>query len=478
MNTAHFVRSSLPGGSKILLAALALAVLGGCASVPRDAGFSDVQGLVRDRLPQKVVWNRDSEDDRRAQAAVRDILAHPLSADDAVQVALLNNPGLQATYEELGISQADLVQAGLLQNPLFFWSRLSSDSVRTTSYGVEFNFLSFLVQPTLKKLGSARFEQTKLLVTDRILNLAGDVRSAYFNAIASEQGAAMMKKIALSAEAAAQLAARQYAAGTMSRVNQTAMQIFYAETLADLTRAEAESRADRERLNRLMGLWGTDVAWRLPKRLPDPPATLPPLSHLENLAMERRPDVAAARREAVLMADALGLTRDYRFLNILSVGAETETNTGESRKTGPSVALELPIFDQGQARVARYEAQLRQAGQRLRETAINARSEVREARDRMVTARELAIFQQKAILPLRQKILEETGLFYNGMLKGVYELLEAQRQQMEGGRQYTSAVRDYWVAQTQLERAIGGPLPSTADTAVNTPSPSTDSGAR
>jgi outer membrane protein, heavy metal efflux system len=102
---------------------LAMAALGvflsGCASVPPKGGFDEVQQGAAQRLGQKVQWNQGTEDDQAAAQAVQLLLQRPLTADDAVQIALLNNRRLQAVYEELGIAQANLVQAGLLKNPRF-----------------------------------------------------------------------------------------------------------------------------------------------------------------------------------------------------------------------------------------------------------------------------------------------------------------------------------------------------------------------
>src|SRR5688572_31413757 len=96
-----------------------LAFLSGCARVPREAGFSDVRKTVEQRTGQQVHWNQGSEADQRAAQSVRELLAAELTADAAVQIALLNNQSLQATYEDLGIAQAELVEAGLLRNPIF-----------------------------------------------------------------------------------------------------------------------------------------------------------------------------------------------------------------------------------------------------------------------------------------------------------------------------------------------------------------------
>ena len=93
--------------------------LSGCASVDLRSGFSDVSSNVQERLAVPLFWNNGTDLDHEASDRLKKLLSEKITADEAVQVALLNNRELQAVYSELGIAQADLVQAGLLSNPIF-----------------------------------------------------------------------------------------------------------------------------------------------------------------------------------------------------------------------------------------------------------------------------------------------------------------------------------------------------------------------
>jgi hypothetical protein len=102
-------------------------VLGGCTSFSIDGGFGPVQQTARERLVKDLTLaTTDAEGDQIAQR-VAALLARPLSADDAVQVALLNNRGLQASCQDLGITEAEVVQAGLLANRGFSFNRPTRD---------------------------------------------------------------------------------------------------------------------------------------------------------------------------------------------------------------------------------------------------------------------------------------------------------------------------------------------------------------
>jgi len=454
---------------------LSIGLLSGCASVSEDSGFSDVNRLVSERTGERVQWNRNSADDQAATTAVQDLLKSPLSVDATVQIALLNNRELQATYEDLGISQADLVQAGLLKNPLFSFSRLAGGNLVDMTLSIEFDFINLLFTPSRAGIVASQFEETKLRVADAVLKTAMDVKTAYYAALASEQSIEMLQKVTKSTEMAAEIASRQYDAGTTNRRERDRQQAFYADTLARLIKCRAENAAQRERLTRLMGLWGTDIDWALPQHLPELPKKIPNRNDLETLAVNRRLDLLAVRKSTETFAKTLGITADTRFLTDADVGVSRESQTDQPTDIGPTLMLGLPIFDQGQARMARAEAQYKQSHARLYSMTVNARSEVREAYASLAGAYGVAKLQRKTILPLKNNILEETKLRYNGMLEGIYDLLVDAREQVIAGQTYIDALKDYWVAHAELERATGGTLPQEQNTTAPSSTPAPES---
>jgi outer membrane protein TolC len=444
---------------KAITSGVLLALLAGCATVPREAGFSEVQQSTSARLEQAVVWRQGGAEDVEADASVRALLRKPLTTDAAVRVALLNNRSLQAEYEELGVAQADLVQAGLLRNPVFGWSRQQGGDISKTAWGVELDFLGLLLRNPQKKLESLRFEHARLRVSQAVLAHALATRKAWFDAVAAEQDAGFMAKVADLASAEGALAERQRQAGNLNRRDTLRQQAFAEEAAAELARAREQAFAARERLNRLMGVWGEDTDWTLPPRLPELPTAMPQFDNIERYGLSRRLDVRMAQKEAEALASGLGIVRSTRFINVFDLGVETEKATGERRITGPTVRLELPIFDQLQARVSRLEAQYRQSESRLYATAVDARSEMRESWQRATTAYLLAQHARDKLVPLRSRIIEESTLHYNGMLIGVYELLADAREQVAAVRNHIAATRDYWTALADLQLAVGGQLP-------------------
>lgn len=452
MRTINRHRSLLAG----LLSAL---VLSGCATVQRTAGVSEVDKQLSTRTGESVSWQQDADERRAAEAKVSELLATELTVEKAVRIALLNNRGLQATYERLGIAQADLVQAGLLDNPELGLQYLFGDEGNLFEATLMQPFMNLITLAARKQIGTAQAERVRMEVAQSAFELALDVKAAYYAVLADSQAIELFQQVTLGTEAAAELAARQYRAGTLSRKDQALQQAFYAQAALDATQAQTRLASDRERLNRLLGLWGRDTQWKVPTRLPQPPSTLPPLDRVEQLAVGQRLDLAAATRELEAVYRAYGLTRDTRLLSSLGIGVTFKREPDGEKLVGPDLVLSLPLFDQGQARVARIESELRMSERRLERLAVDARSQAREARLRLQAAYEAANHYRTALLPLHQTVVQETLKLYNGMLVGVYELLLAQQMQVQTARQYVDASREFWLAWVELERAIGGRLP-------------------
>jgi outer membrane protein TolC len=442
--------------SATLAAVAALAVLGGCASFSTDGALGPVAQTTQTRLGQSVQWPR-SETDRLAVAQrVSELLARPLAADDAVQVALLNNRGLRASFAELGITEAEVVQAGRLPNPGFSFARLKRGDEVELERGFHFNVARLIAMPLIQQLEARRLARVQADTTLAVLALAADTRKAYIQALAAEETVRYMQQVRQTAEASAELARRMQQIGNFNKLQRAREQAFYADAALNLARAEQVRRSTRERLTRLMGLWGPQTAFELPARLPDLPARPEDRPDIEAVALAQRLDVQGARLAAEQTARNLGLTKATRFVNLLELGVVHNSSNEAPTQRGWEIGVELPLFDWGDARVARAEAVYMQAVDRAAETAINARSEVREAYAAYRSAYDIAEHQRDELVPLRKLIAEENLLRYNGMLIGVFELLADARLQIASVNRYIESLRDFWIAQADLELALIG----------------------
>jgi len=434
------------------------------------AGMNDVESAARERLGQHVEWIQGRVEDEAVRLAVQSMLATELSVDVAVQISLLNNPALQAEYEKLAMSQADLVQAGLLRNPVFSgFARFPdrSPSASNIELGIVFDFLDLLMRSSRMQLTESQFERTKAHVAHRVLDHATQTKGAFYNLQGAQQVEDVMTALVDSGEASLELARRMRTAGNLSELALANEQALLEQARLDLAGALAETLEAREQMNRLLGVWGQDTRWTIGSRLPNVPVEESAIEHLESDAIRNRFDLAAAKHEVEAMSQALRIARTWRRSAVADVGVSAERDTGRQWMTGPTVSLEIPIFDQRQAAIARLEAHLRESQQRFAALAIGIRSEVRSIRDRMLIHRSVAEHYRDVVVPLRERIVSLSQEQYNFMLIGAFELISARQREREVYRQFIGAVRDYWIARSQLEAAIGTSLPFRSEDSMN-----------
>ncbi|WP_229428905.1 TolC family protein [Massilia sp. ST3] len=465
--------SPTPAPRAVCAAVLALA-LGGCASFSQDGGVDAVSAMTAERTGQDVrlpAASRAEQAETAVQAELARLLKEPLGADQAVRVALLNNRSLRASLAGLGVAEADLVQAGRLANPGFSFSRLSGGAETEIERSVMFDLVGLLTMPIRRDIEARRFEGAKLVAATAAVQLAADTRKAYFEAVAARQSASYAQQVHEAAQASGELARRMAQVGHLSALDQAREQAFSLEAAAGLARARHQALAARERLARLLGVWGEAADFTLPERLPELPAAPREAGNIESLAMQQRLDLRLAQLETASTARALGLSKATGFVNVLEAGYANTSKSGAPRENGYEIELALPLFDWGGARVARAEAIYMQAVHRTAGIAVDARSQVREAYSAYRTGYDIAKQHRDQLVPLRKKISEEVLLRYNGMLVSVFELLADARAQIAGVNAAIGAQRDFWIAETELQAAISGAggVPLTLGSAVPAP---------
>jgi outer membrane protein TolC len=433
--------------------------MSGCVSFTPDGGFASVATAAKERSGNDVSWARTDGARDTIAARVAELLRKPLSADDAVQVALLNNRGLQATFYELGISESNLVQAGRMPNPRVSMVRAQREGEYKLEQSITANVFALLTMPKLVAIERRRFEQTQRHVEAEVMQLAAETRRAYVAAVAADQGTRYADQVLDVAEAGAELGSRLYRVGNLNRLSQSREHAFAADAALARVRAEQVSVAAREHLTRLLGLWGEQAEFTLPDRLAELPTTPRDLPEVESLALAGRLDVQSRRLETEALASNLGLTKTTRFINVLELGP---ARVREGAKTDPykygyELSLEIPLFDWGGAKVAKAEAIYMQSVNLLAETAINARSEAREAYRSYRLSYDIARRYRDEILPTSKRIGDENLLRYNGMLIGVFELLADARNQIGSVNAYIDAMRDFWLADARLGQVMTTP---------------------
>lgn len=434
----------------------------GCATVPPDRGFDRVQAAVEGRIDAVPQWSLDRNAELIVQAHVDDLLASPLTPEAASEIAILNSPRLRAAFARVGIASADLIEAGLLENP-----RLSAavgfpdrpPSAAELDFGLTFNILRLLMLPARKQIAGLQLDAATLDVADEVLRTRANAQVAFLELQGAEHLASVLREIALAAEASAEFAGRLREAGNLSDLELANEQALYEEARLAYARSLAEAASLRERLNAVLGLWGDRIGWSIDDRLPELPLSEPEMADLESLAVRQRFDLAATAKEVESLYAALGLQRKWRYILAADAGFIAARDTDGQWVFGPQLSIELPIFNQRQADIARLEAALRGAESRLEAIAIDTRADVRRLLDRLYALRYEAEHFKETIVPLRQRITGLTQEQYNFMLMDTFDLLAAKRAESDAYRAYLTTIRDYWITRAELERAVGGGLP-------------------
>jgi outer membrane protein TolC len=456
--SSHFLGRALAVASAVLLSA--------CQSLSPDGGMSTVSMVAGGGLNKDVVRINSAEDAAQARSKVSRLLHVPLNADAAVQIALLNNAGLQAAYNRLGVAEAVAVQSSRPPLPIFSFDDVSTSIELDIERKVVASVLSLATWPTRSKIAGVRIEQAELRAAEDTLRLAADTRRAYIRAVAAREILAALTASKANADASAMLTGKLTETGAVNALNHARAQVFATELDAQVTAARQQVEATQEQLTRLMGLWGNEVADALPGALPPLRGKSPSLTAVQQEAMDRRVDLAVARLEVDALARSYGLTRSTRFINVLDASAisKTQKDKGEPSADGGGfdIAFEVPIYDFGRAKTREAEQRYFEALNALAAMAVNARSEAREAYGAYASSRAIALKFEREVLPLRKTISEQTELQYNAMQVDAFVLLQTARESDAAKIASIEAKRNFWLAATDLSAAVlgGGNLSS------------------
>ncbi|MCI0465498.1 MAG: TolC family protein, partial [Beijerinckiaceae bacterium] len=415
--------SDAPGSGSLVKIGLAIGAqmsLAACASFSPDGGMSVVQETAAVEVGKDVVKETSEFDAALVGDRVRKLLDRSLTADAAVQIALLNNKGLQAHYNALGISEAQYVQASLPPNPVFSLEKTVAPNSLGFIEAVINDLYALMTLPARRDIAAAQFQAAQLRAVEATLTLAAVVRRQYWRAVAARELVRLLTEERRSAEASAEFAKALGRSGGMNKLDQSREFAFYADVSARLANARVQEKVEHVRLARLMGLWDRSSIYTLPARLPPLPSRLTSSSLIEALAMERRIDLRLARANLEIFAKNLGLTQATRYINAFTgtpLRKYEKTVTGDAQERfdryGAQIEFEIPIYDFGEARTRRAGEAYMEAANLLAEKAVNVRSEVREAFIAYKGAYEVARLYQAQVEPLQSAIVKQSLLQTN-----------------------------------------------------------------
>ncbi len=464
-------RAQVLGRNRRLLGLIGIAaLLSGCATVHPGLDPPQINQLLAARGAPALGWEKNSNG--ADQALVTQWLAEPMTAERAVRVAMLRSPRLQEEYARLGLARADIMEAVQIANPRFSIGRLEALGGPGSQFGLGLTMplIDLIVLPTRVRLARSDFERAKLAIAASVLGVGFDVETAWVDYVGAQQVADMRTAVASGLETSAELSRRYYAAGNISELQLKREEAAAAQARIDAARAQVAARMARLELNTAIGLSGTDAEWKTSDRLPLPVAAEDDPAALEAMAKQGNLALLAQAREVDILRSSAGITRKLRLLGDTQIGFERERETDGSVIQGPTASIEIPIFNQGGARVARAEARYLQAKAQLAALQLKTDNAVRLNAERVRVLAEVVKTHRDALIPARETIVERSQQEQNFMLIGVFELIQAKTQEYDAYQGYLEAIREYWLARLDLMRVIGGRLPSEKTITGQTPS--------
>lgn len=440
-------------------------VLSGCASLSPKTAFSEVADTVKSRTGKRIEWDVNSPDDAKARAHISGLLARQLTPASAVQIALLNNKSLQANYANLGMAQADLVQAGLLSNPIvdgeFIFPYKPETAAANIVLSVVFNFIELFWRRYKEAVAESALEEVKIQISGLVIDHAANTNRAYVEYVAARQEIELLSQVTKSARATVAAAKAIREAGNSTPLDFEQQQNVLTQAKLALAAAQANAAAAREKLNVLMGLSGNQTRrWTVPKRLAPPGGRPISVANIESVAVERSLNLDELRQKIITLGYKYQLTHKQSIIPDLGLGVQLEMPNSGEREIGPRFDVTVPLFDRGEAKRARSIMEIRQAQDQYWAMGIKVRSAARLARAGLLTARKTARYFQKAVLPQQARLLLATQRQYNAMQEDVFRLVRAKREQIQASQAYIAALRSYWLARIDVQQIKSGRLPA------------------
>ena len=450
-------------------------MLAACAGTVPDlyttptAGFAAVSEQTSAAIGKRTAFAQTQAENEAIQREVRALVqGKTISADTAVQVALLNNKGLQASYAEIGLSAATAWQEATPVNPVVSIGVLGIGAAELGAYRaiesmIAANLLSATTRQQRMALADVNFRAAQARAVDDTLALANRTRAAWINAVAAFETVSYLQRAKVTSDAGAELAQRLGETGALNKAGQARQFAFNAELAGQLAQARLNASRAKEELTRLMGLWGDDVSYFVPDALPALPRNIRSVTGIEAQALKNRVDLRVAKQDLEAQAAAFGLTDRTRLVTdlelIAGIEAEREIEDGRrSTEASPQLELEfaIPIFDTGKARMRKAELSYLQSANVLAQKAVNIRSEARAAEAGYRATHRIAQHYRDVLVPLRATVEEEGLLSYNGMITSTFELISAARDRLGAELQAANAKRDFYLAEADLTAAIYG----------------------
>jgi outer membrane protein TolC len=437
--------------------------LSACASY--STAGSSARTTAGERLGEQ--WPEVQE--TASSPEIEKLLEQPLDADRAARIALAKNPAFAAALAELGLTRASLIETTLPSNPHAEAEvRFSDDGHKAIELSVSQSLTDLVYAGWARSIGSDELEAAKLNAAGALLDLVLRARRAFFAHQADLQRVELAMTVRDAGLASMTAAHELHAVGNITDLTYYEEENLFEEAKMMLHRAEQRAFKSREELARLLGLWGTGAKLKVEPRLPDPPKTRVDVATAESTAVEKSLELEALRRRIAAVRGRAGLSRAQGWLPDLSVGvAAHRDHDDEPWEIGPRVELALPLFDRGQSEVLRARSELELLEARHAAEAITLRAAARSTATDVIAAEARVLRYRETVLPLRQRILEQTEASLNAMQIGLFQLLAAKREQVRAANEYVGELENYWQSREALDQLLRGRMVSSMENNAN-----------
>lgn len=470
MRITDHVKQTIP---RLSFGSLLVIALSGCATTSPHSAFLDVKHEVEERVHKTVAWSPPVDVEPETQSYVQALLARPLTMESAVQIALLNNRDLRATYAELGIAQAELAQATRLRNPVIEGAITFAEGGATNLvFNAAFALIDALYIPIRARVAAAELEQVKRRVAGQVLDVAGQTSLAFVTYQARQEETGVLEQVIRARTASLDAAVAIREAGNIPQIEVETQRTPLIENQVELAEVRAEALDARERLNALMGLYGSDTIWSSADRLPPLPGQPGEFGNVETRAIAASLELSEARQRLIALGYSYRVTKAEALIPLLNVGVEAERDDGEW-EAGPSFEATVPLFDWGKAKRARAKAEILRARDRFTGIAVRVRSQARALRVEALAAHDRAHYIQTVLLPQTARLIDVSQAQYNAMTLDIFRLLDAKRRQIEAGRRSIRALEAYWRAKARFSLLMAGKM--TGESGAEAPAESRDS---
>lgn len=430
--------------SSVLLSAL---LLGACASTPADNSTAQLEQQLSERYPGAQL-----------SAPVPVIANKTLDLQSAVQILLSQSPQVRIELAQLGIADAQRLQAELISNPhLSIGALKPEDGGRwELDVGLSQPLLELFTRPLRRQLAEDNLLSVQLRLQARLQKLIAQTGDAYYAVIAARQHLQVQQQMLDATLARQQLAHSLYRAGNMSENSF----LYYDNELRRVQQQvkKRERKAHQKHLE-LLNMLGLDShhAITLPDQLPVMPAEKFIHADLLKQAQNDRLDIKITTQQLAQLENRRSLIRKENGWRDMSVGINAEREFDGATNIGPEIEFALPIFNRNQGKLAAIDAQTTKIQAQLTQTLLDADTEIAQALNQMQSAQE-QLDLITASLQVAEKRVALSNREVNFMLGSPFELLNIKRQQIQLAHEHTNELATYWQARSQLELAIGRAL--------------------